>query len=126
MDNDVSPMLAPVVALVIWTLIVQLGLSGTSLKRGVIEDQVQSKGHNHNHLVEQPTLFYAIAITMALLHGHGESVTNFVLAWAYVFLRMAHSLVKATENLAFYRSVLSNLGSIALLGLAMHAAIHAF
>ncbi len=76
--------------------------------------------------MEQPTLFYAIAVSMALLHGHGDSVTNIVLAWAYVFLRIAHSLVQATVNVVLYRFVLFNLASLALLGLAIHAAIHAF
>ena len=146
MDQEVSPMLAPVVALVIWTLIMQLWMyatrlpamkrKGISLKGrvggkpglldGVVEDHVQWKAHNYNHLMEQPTLFYAIAISMALLHGHGESVTNIVLAWTYVILRIAHSLVQATVNVILYRFVLFNLASIALLGLAVHAAIHAF
>ena len=146
MDHEVSPMLAPVVALVIWTLVMQLWMyatrlpamkrKGISLKGrvggrpgildGVVEDDVQWKAHNYNHLMEQPTLFYAIALAMALLHEHGESVTNIVLAWAYVFLRIAHSLVQATVNVILYRFVLFNLASIALLGLALHAAIHAF
>ena len=146
MDQEVSPMLAPVVALVIWTLIMQLWMyatrlpamkrKGISLKGrvggkpglldGVVEDHVQWKAHNYNHLMEQPTLFYAIAISMALLHEHGDSVTNVVLAWAYVFFRIAHSLVQATANVILYRFVLFNLASIALLGLALHAAIHAF
>jgi hypothetical protein len=146
MDDEVSPMLAPVVALAIWTLIIQLWMyatrlpamkrKGISLKGrvggkpgildGVVEDHVQWKAHNYNHLMEQPTLFYAIAITMVLLHGHGDSATNIVLAWAYVAFRIAHSLVQVTVNVILYRFVLFNLASIALLGLAIHAAIHAF
>lgn len=139
-------MLAPIVALVIWTLIIQLWMyatrlpamkrKGISLKGrvggkpgildGVVEDHVQWKAHNYNHLMEQPTLFYAIAISMVLLHGHGDSATNIVLAWAYVAFRIAHSLVQVTVNVILYRFVLFNLASIALLGLAIHAAIHAF
>jgi hypothetical protein len=146
MDDEVSPMLAPVVALVLWTLITQFWMYATRLpamKRngmslsgrvggkpagldGVLEDHGQWKAHNDNHLMEQPTLFYAIAISMALLHGHGDSVTNVVLAWAYVFFRIAHSLVQVTVNVSLYRFVLFHLASIALLGLTIHAAIHAF
>ncbi|HEX8444575.1 MAG TPA: MAPEG family protein [Allosphingosinicella sp.] len=146
MDNKVSPLLAPVVALVIWTLIIQIWMyatrlpamkrKGISLKGrvggkpgildGVVEDHVQWKAHNYNHLLEQPTLFYAVAISMVLLHGHGDSVTNIVLAWAYVVFRIAHSLVQVTVNVILYRFVLFNLASIVLLGLAIHAAIHAF
>ena len=146
MGDEVSPMLAPVVALVLWTLVMQVWMYATRLpamKRkgisltgrvggrpgmldGAVEDHVQWKAHNYNHLMEQPTLFYAIAISMALLHTHGESLTNLVLAWAYVVLRIAHSLVQATVNVILYRFVLFNLASAALLGLAVHAAIHAF
>lgn len=145
MDDEISPMLAPVVALIIWTLVLQLRKNairpramkpnGTrpmgrldaqpSNVSGVAEDHTGWNAHNHD-LVEQPTLFYAIAISMALLHGHGPSVTNLVLAWTYVFFRIAHSVVEVTSNGILYKLVLFNLASIALLGLALHAAIHAW
>ena len=78
-----SPILAPVVALVAWTLVMMLWMYATPLpamrRKGIVAegpgrqqgrrcstawspDQVQWKAHNYNHLMEQPTLFYAIAI----------------------------------------------------------------
>ena len=118
---EYSPILAPVVALVAWTLIVMLWMvvtrmpamkkAGISLNGlvggrganldGVIPDEVQWKSHNYMHLMEQPTLFYAIALTTALMGmGHG---INYWLAWGYVGLRVIHSIVQATVNIVMYR-----------------------
>jgi hypothetical protein len=57
---------------------------------------VRWKADNYNHLMEQPTLFYAVALSLALL-GRGAGA-NLALAWSYVVLRVAHSLVQATWN----------------------------
>jgi hypothetical protein len=133
--------LAPVVALVAWTLVMMVWMlvtrfaamrrKGISLKGrvgthtgwldGLIEDQVNWKAHNYTHLVEQPTLFYAIALTLALL-GSGGGI-NLILAWIYVGLRILHSLVQATVNIVVYRSALWVLSSLALIALAIQAAI---
>jgi hypothetical protein len=138
---DHSPILAPVVALVAWTLVVMVWMivtrfaamrrKGISLKgrvgtrsgalEGVVEDQVNWKAHNYMHLVEQPTLFYAIALTLALLDFGGG--INLMLAWAYVGLRVAHSLVQVTINVVLYRFILWILSSLALVGLTLHAAM---
>jgi len=136
-----SPILAPVVALVLWTLVVQMWMyatrlpamrrAGISLKGrrggrpglldGVVEDKVQWKAHNYNHLMEQPTLFYATALTLALMDFGGG--LNLWLACAYVALRVLHSLVQATVNVILYRFLLFNLASLVLLALAVHAAL---
>lgn len=134
-----SPILAPVVALVAWTLVMQIWLyvarfpamkrAGISLKGrvggrgaqldGVIDDQAQWKAHNYNHLLEQPTLFYAIALSLALMQFGGG--INLWLAWAYVILRIAHSLVQATVNIVRIRFLFFSLASLCLLGLTVHA-----
>src|SRR3990167_6374823 len=57
---------------------------------------VRWKADNYNHLMEQPTIFYALALALALL-GQGDGV-NAMLAWAYVGLRVVHSLVQAVIN----------------------------
>jgi hypothetical protein len=139
--HDFSPILGPVTALVAWTLVVMVWMivtrfaamrrKGISLKgrvgtrsgalEGVIEDQVNWKAHNYMHLVEQPTLFYAIALTLALLDFGGG--INLILAWAYVGLRVAHSLVQVTVNVVLYRFILWMLSSLALIGLTVHAAM---
>jgi hypothetical protein len=139
MNQD--PILAPVVALVAWTLAMMVWMyavrfpamrrKGISLKGrigsktgaldGVLDDQVQWKSHNYNHLMEQPTLFYAIALTLALLQ-HGGGI-NLILAWAYVAFRIAHSLVQATTNVVLIRFYLFLGASVALFGLTVHAAM---
>src|SRR3954468_10406248 len=131
--------LAPVVALVGWTLVMMIWMyavrfpamarKGISLKGrvgskggdldGVVEPNVQWKAHNYNHLMEQPTLFYAIALTLALLDSGGG--LNLWLAWAYVAFRVAHSLVQATANIVRWRFLLFLGGSVVLLALTLHA-----
>jgi hypothetical protein len=133
--------LEPVVALVAWTLVMMVWMysvrfpamrrKGISLKGrvgskggdldGVVEPDVQWKAHNYNHLLEQPTLFYAIALTLALV-GAGDR-WNLWIAWAYVAFRIAHSLVQATVNVVRWRFLLFLAGSICLIALTLHAAM---
>jgi len=86
----------------------------------VVEDQVQWKAHNYNHLMEQPTLFYAIALALALM-GFGGGI-NLWLAWAYVAFRILHSLIQATVNIVLWRFLAFTGGTLCLIGLTVHAA----
>lgn len=135
-----SPIIAPVVALVAWSLVMQVWMyatrfpamrrAGISLKGrrggrggaldGVVEDQVQWKAHNYNHLMEQPTLFYAIALALALMDFGGG--INLWLAWAYVAFRAVHSLIQATVNVVKWRFLVFTAGSLCLVGLTVPAA----
>ena len=135
-----SPILVPVVALVAWSLVIMLWMTASRLpamKRagidintlvggrgqnleGVVPDKVQWVSHNYSHLMEQPTLFYAIAITLALM-DMGSGI-NYWLAWGYVGLRILHSLVQATVNVVRYRFLVFLLASLCLVGLTVHAA----
>src|SRR5215471_8927965 len=82
--------------------------------------EVRWKADNYNNLFEQPTLFYAVALTLALLDaGTGF---NAGLAWAYVVLRIAHSLVQALINKVIFRFALLAVASIVLLVMAIRAA----
>lgn len=84
----------------------------------------QWKAHNYNHLMEQPTLFYALAGVIALSGtGHGANV---ILAWGYVELRIVHSLVQAMFNRVFPRFVLFVLSSLCLVALAVSAVTTVF
>lgn len=135
-----SPILVPVVALVAWTLVVmlwmlvsrghefrRLGITSTTIpdgSRGVdlegrAEACAQWKSHNYNHLMEQPTIFYAIVITSALM-GMDQPV-NVWLAWGYVGLRIIHSLIQCTVNVVRYRLAIFGLASLCLLGITVHA-----
>ena len=135
-----SPILAPVVALVAWTLVMliwmavarrkafaQLGINWGTIPRGSrgvnldgkAPDEAQWPSHNYNHLMEQPTIFYAIALTLALMDmGHG---INLWLAWGYVGLRVIHSIVQSTVNIVPVRFTIFALATFCLLGLTVHA-----
>jgi hypothetical protein len=140
-----SPILVPVIALVAWTLLIMVWMvvsrfaamkrKGISLKgrvggrggvqlEGVVEDEVMWKAHNYMHLVEQPTLFYAIALTLAV--GGAGGGYSAILAWAYVGFRIIHSLVQTTVNIVTYRFILWALSSLALIGLTVQAARMAY
>lgn len=137
-----AQMLAPAAVLVAWSLVMLFWMAFTrfpAIKRsgakiadakrgargqdldGVIEDAVQWKAHNYNHLLEQPTIFYAIAISLALLGG-GDVRINVWLAWGYVALRILHSLIQATTNVVRWRFLVFSAASLCLLGLTVHAA----
>ena len=83
--------------------------------------RVRWKADNYNHLLEQPTLFYAVAFTLALL-GAGDGL-NLSLAWAYVALRVVHSLHQALWNKIEIRFVLFLLSSLILVALVIRAAL---
>lgn len=137
--------LQPVVALAIWTMVMWAWMYATripamskspeidtaNLQGGtgkdlddVLPNKVQWKAHNYNHLHEQPTVFYAIAIVLAIT-GQGDGM-NALLAWIYVGLRVAHSLVQVTANKVMVRFVLFALSSLVLIALIFHATIFTF
>lgn len=136
--------LQPVVALLAWTMVMwvwmyatripamlkagldakgMVGTTGASL-RAQLPDTVSWKADNYNHLHEAPTLFYAVAIVLAII-GQGDGF-NTTLAWAYVALRVLHSIVQATVNRVVLRFTLFALSSLALMALILHAAIAVF
>ncbi len=133
-----SPILAPIVALVAWSMVMWTWMYATRLpamfkakmksdpyaprgeQMSQLPAQVRWKADNYNHLMEQPTIFYAIALTLALMDA-GTGV-NLTLAWAYVGLRVAHSLVQAIVNKIELRFVIFVLSSLALIGLTFNAA----
>jgi hypothetical protein len=74
--------------------------------------------------MEQPTIFYAVALSLAVM-GLGDGI-NAWLAWAYVALRIVHSLIQATVNKIAYRFLVFMLSNLPLLALTVHALIGAF
>lgn len=139
-----SEILQPVVALIGWTIVMlgwmlatrfpamaRAGVSLGSLVGTKASDadrslprEAQWKAHNYNHLMEQPTLFYAVCLAIALA-GAGDG-PNAWIAWAYVVLRIAHSLVQATVNRVRPRFILFALSSAALAVLTARAAVAVF
>ena len=135
-----SPIFAPAIVLVLWSLVMLLWLAlsrlpamskagldvskavgsrGANLE-GVLPDQVNWKSHNYTHLMEQPTIFYATVVILGVT-GAGVGF-NLTLAWTYVLIRIMHSIVQATWNRVAVRFALFNLSTAALLLLAINAA----
>ena len=73
----------------------------TTKLRDLLPEKVNRVGNNYNHLFEQPTLFYAVAISLAIL-GAVDAI-HVGCAWVFVALRVAHSLVQATVDLVMIR-----------------------
>jgi hypothetical protein len=82
---------------------------------------VRWKADNYNNLMEQPTLFYAVALSLALLDAGGD--VNAVLAWVYVGLRVVHSLIHAIVNVVMIRFAVFMAASLVLLALSFRAAL---
>lgn len=101
----------------------KVGGTGKDLD-GMLPDKVQWIAHNYNHLHEAPTVFYAVALVLAFA-GQGDGL-NMKLGWAYVGLRVLHSLVQVTSNRVMVRFSLFALSSIVLIMLTVHAAIAVF
>ena len=100
-----------------------VGWTGKSLD-DVLPAPIQWKAHNYNHLHEAPTVFYAVAIVLAIL-GQGDGF-NAILGWAYVALRVIHSVWHVTVNKVMPRFVLFALSSLVLMALTLHAGIAVF
>ena len=134
-----SPILTPAAVLVCWSLVMLAWLAATRFPamakagvplrgavgsrgsdlEGVLPDKVNWKAHNYAHLMEQPTIFYPTVVILALTGADGGF--NLQLAWAYVILRILHSIVQATWNLVAVRFSLFLVSSLALVVLAINA-----
>jgi hypothetical protein len=96
---------------------------GQSLDQ-LLPAKTQWKAHNYNHLHEAPTVFYAVALALALI-GQGDGL-NAMLAWSYVGLRIAHSLVQSTINKVMVRFLIFALSSLVLMALTLHLVLAVF
>lgn len=137
-----ASLLAPGAVLVLWTLAMlgwvlvsrfsALAKTGIDLKaappggrganlEGVLPPIANWKSHNYTHLLEQPTLFYAVIVFLHLSGGNTDLTRG--LAWAYVVLRIIHSLWQATVNRIPVRLALFALSSLCLIALSLLAVI---
>jgi hypothetical protein len=133
------PILVPLIALVLWSFVMWAWLYATRIpaivKNKIVHDpqrpseefharwpaRVRWKADNYNNLMEQPTLFYAVVLTLAVT-GEGAGL-NTALAWLYVALRIAHSLVQAVVNVVVLRFAIFMAASVVLLVMALRAAV---
>lgn len=134
-----TSILAPAAALVVWSIIMLFWMAGTRLPamkkvgidlgtavggRGVdidpnVPPSVAWKSHNYAHLMEQPTIFYATIMILAITGAATPLLVSF--AWGYTILRVLHSVWQATVNKVSIRFVLFLMSSICLTVLAVHA-----
>ena len=134
------PILAPAAVLVLWSLVVLLWMTATrfpaftraGLKVGeaeagsryvdvesIMPAKVNWKSHNYTHLMEQPTIFYAAVVILALA-GEGSGI-NVGFAWAYVAIRVVHSIWQGTVNIIAVRVTLFTVSTLFLWALAINA-----
>ncbi|MBO6751916.1 MULTISPECIES: MAPEG family protein [Spongiibacter] len=134
---NASPLFLPIITLVLWSLVMLAWMAITRLpaihKAGLppsagertaelatlMDKRIQWKADNYNHLMEQPTLFYATALLLAMM-GLGEGI-NLTLAWTYVVARVLHSIVQSTSNYVPLRFSIFAISTVALLAMAINA-----
>jgi hypothetical protein len=134
-----SSILAPAAVLVVWSIIMLIWMAATRLpamsKMGVdmskavggrgadidpnVPPSVAWKSHNYAHLMEQPTLFYATVMILALADAATPLLVAF--AWGYTVLRIIHSIWQSTINKVSIRFSLFALSTICLIVLAINA-----
>lgn len=137
---DTTGFLTPVLALIIWTMIVWLIMYARRIPamqaakiapntakspdgdwKSQLPIHVQASAHNYNHLLEQPTIFYAFMF-WALLSGVGTALIG-ALAWVYVGLRVVHSLIQISAGPVMPRFLVFSLSTICLIGMIVLALV---
>ena len=126
--------LTPVLALVVLTLLVWIWMYATripAMQRADIQPQdvkfpqdlhrlpdgARQVADNYNHLLEQPTIFYALVFYI-FLSGHTDQIHTY-LAWTYVLLRVAHTLIQCTVNIVNLRFSVFALSTVVLMAMAV-------
>jgi len=135
-------MIAPLIALALWTHLIWAWMYATRLpamraarmkpdsfaprgeQMSQLPPEVRWKADNYNHLLEQPTVFYAVALSLAVLDD--TSTLAIGLGWSYVALRVVHSLVQTLINKIEVRFAFFALSSLVLIALTIRAALLAF
>jgi hypothetical protein len=128
----------PVLALVAWTGIVLLLIPIARFRAGFrrevraddfrfgesasVPGRVSIPNRDYMNLLEAPMLFYVVVILLFVTSG--VSGTAIVLAWAYVALRVVHSLIHLTYNRVQHRLLAFGLSTIVLGALWVIAAVH--
>jgi hypothetical protein len=131
-------MIPPVLALIGWTFVMWVWMYATRIpaiqkaqvdvnelsRTGAKLDlppEVSRVADNYNHLHEQPTIFYALALATQVA-GAADGVAV-ALAWTYVASRVVHSLVQATRNVIPVRFAVFSIGSLVLMALLVRTAL---
>lgn len=138
---EASTILQPVVALGLWTAVMMIWMYATRIPAvgnadipdaemghpagmQMLPSEVRRIADNYNHLFEQPTLFYALCITIAVA-GHVDAMAV-NLAWAFVVIRIVHSLVQATVNVVLLRFGIFMVSWLVLIAMLVREALVIF
>ncbi|MCF6328177.1 MAG: MAPEG family protein [Henriciella sp.] len=140
--GELTVFLTPVLILVCWTLVMWLWMYATRIpamqKANINPDEARHPGSvgdripaniravadNYNHLHEQPTVFYALMFFTAITGG--GSALMLKLAFAYVGLRILHSLVQVLSSKVMLRFIVFSLSTIVLIVMAVIEAMRVF
>ncbi|WP_100644434.1 MAPEG family protein [Alteromonas facilis] len=96
----------------------------TSQLKALLPAEVTRISNNYNHLFEQPTLFYATALAIAVLAQVDAIYVG--LAWSYVIVRSLHSLVQITIDKVLLRFALFCLSWLLLAAMLVRLAFFAW
>jgi len=139
---DIHHFLEPIIVLIGWTMLVWVWMYATRIPAmnqaainpddarhpgtygHLLPSNVRAVADNHNHLHEQPTVFYAVMFFAAITGGADPVALN--LAWAYVGARVLHSLVQILMSKVIPRFVIFALGSLILITLVIKELIRTF
>lgn len=128
-----AAMLYPVFALAAWTFLVLMRLAATRFKSELrpadfvigeserVPLKARLANRNYQNLLELPVLFYVVCLLLYV--GNAASGTAVWLAWAYVALRVLHSLVHLTYNNVMHRFAFFALSNFFIVGLWIIAAM---
>lgn len=136
-----NTLIAPVMALVAWSLLIWLWMYVQRMpamsKAGIKPQDAAFPGSlnglppiarqaadNYNHLMEQPTIFYAAALAIQVA-GHGDDLA-LKLAWAFVGLRMLHSLIQVSANIVLLRFLVFSLSTLTLAWMVVRELVKLF
>jgi hypothetical protein len=136
-----NTLIAPVMALVAWSLVIWLWMYVQRMpamtKAGLKPQDAAFPGSlnglpaaarqaadNYNHLMEQPTIFYAAALAIQVA-GHGDDLA-IKLAWAFVVLRVLHSLVQVSANIVLLRFLMFSLSTLTLAWMVVRELVKLF
>jgi hypothetical protein len=128
--------LTPVLALIIWTLLIWVLMYARripAMQAAKIDPEtakspdgkwkeelplsVQASAHNYNHLLEQPTIFYALMFYVTLTAQMSTPI--FYAAWAYVALRVLHSFIQVSSGKVMLRFSVFMLSTLTLIGMVV-------
>ena len=128
--TNAMPILQPVAALMVLTLVVWVAMYWQRLRFVVahrvpvqdlaspaaidvtLPEQVNRPSNNLKNLFELPVVFYAVCLALQVVQQ--ADAGSVALAWAYVGLRAVHSAIHCSVNIVALRFVAHVLSSIVL------------